>query len=46
MIPGRGDDFTAWMRERAPHFEQAAGRSWPLLTHTVTVLVDKRRLPL
>jgi uncharacterized glyoxalase superfamily protein PhnB len=26
------DDFKAWMRERAPHFEEAAGRSWPLLT--------------
>jgi uncharacterized glyoxalase superfamily protein PhnB len=40
MISGSGDDFKAWMRERAPHFEEAAGRSWPLLTHTITVFVD------
>jgi uncharacterized glyoxalase superfamily protein PhnB len=40
MISGSEDDFKAWMRERAPHFEEAAGRSWPLLTHATTVLVD------
>jgi uncharacterized glyoxalase superfamily protein PhnB len=40
MISGREDDFKVWMRERAPHFEEATGRSWPLLTHAVTVIVD------
>lgn len=40
MISGSGDDFRTWMRERAPHFEEATGRSWPLLTHAVTVIVD------
>ena len=40
MISGRDEEFTEWMRERAPHFEQETGRSWPLLTHTVTVFVD------
>lgn len=40
MISGSGDGFKAWMRERAPRFEEAAGRSWPLLTHTITVFVD------
>lgn len=39
MISGR-DDFRAWMRERAPRFEEVAGQSWPLLTHAITVLVD------
>lgn len=41
MISGRDDDFKVWMRERAPRFEEATGRSWPLLTHTVTVIVDE-----
>ena len=40
MISGMGDDFKVWMRERAPHFEESIGRSWPLLTHVITVLVD------
>jgi len=40
MISGHDDDFRAWMRERAPHFEEATGRSWPLLTHAITVIVD------
>jgi len=40
MISGHDDDFKSWMRERAPHFEEAAGRSWPLLTHAITVIVD------
>ncbi len=40
MISGREDDFKVWMRERAPRFEEATGRSWPLLTHTITVMVD------
>jgi uncharacterized glyoxalase superfamily protein PhnB len=40
MISGSDDDFKGWMRERAPHFEEATGRSWPLLTHTITVIVD------
>lgn len=40
MISGLGDDFRAWMRDRAPRFEEATGRSWPLLTHAVTVIVD------
>jgi uncharacterized glyoxalase superfamily protein PhnB len=40
MISGRDDDFTEWMRRRAPRFEEATGRSWPLLTHTITVMVD------
>ena len=40
MISGQDDDFKAWMRERAPRFEEATGRSWPLLTHTITVMVD------
>lgn len=40
MISGHDDDFKVWMRERAPHFEEATGRSWPLLTHAVTVIVD------
>ena len=40
MISGREDDFKVWMRERAPHFEEATGRSWPLLTHAITVIVD------
>jgi uncharacterized glyoxalase superfamily protein PhnB len=39
MISGRDDDFKVWMRERAPHFEEATGRSWPFLTHTVSVVV-------
>ena len=40
-------DHFAWFRfclvvgfERAPRFEEATGRSWPLLTHTITVMVD------
>jgi uncharacterized glyoxalase superfamily protein PhnB len=40
MISGSTDEFKVWMRERAPRFEEATGRSWPLLTHTVTVVVD------
>lgn len=40
MISGHDDDFKAWMRERAPRFEEATGKSWPLLTHTITVMVD------
>lgn len=40
MISGLDDDFHAWMHDRAPHFEQATGRSWPLLTHAITVIVD------
>ena len=40
MISGHGDDFKEWMRERAPRFEEPSGRSWPLLTHAVTVIVD------
>jgi uncharacterized glyoxalase superfamily protein PhnB len=40
MISGSTDDFKVWMRERAPRFEEATGQSWPLLTHTVTVIVD------
>jgi hypothetical protein len=27
MISGTEDDFKMWMRERAPHFEEATGRS-------------------
>jgi len=40
MISGHDNDFREWMRERAPHFEEATGRSWPLLTHMVTVFVN------
>lgn len=40
MISGRDDDFSAWMSERAPRFEQPSERAWPLLTHAVTVIVD------
>jgi uncharacterized glyoxalase superfamily protein PhnB len=40
MISGRDNDFKAWMRARAPHFEEATGSSWPLLTHAITVIVD------
>jgi uncharacterized glyoxalase superfamily protein PhnB len=40
MISGHDDDFKQWMRERAPHFEEATGRSWPLLTHANSVMVD------
>jgi uncharacterized glyoxalase superfamily protein PhnB len=40
MISGHDADFDEWIRDRAPHFEQATGRSWPLLTHTVSVIVD------
>jgi uncharacterized glyoxalase superfamily protein PhnB len=40
MISGSDTDFKVWMRERAPHFEEATGRSWPLLTHTISVLVN------
>jgi uncharacterized glyoxalase superfamily protein PhnB len=40
MISGHDDDFKDWMRERAPHFEEGAGRPWPLLKHSVTVIVD------
>jgi uncharacterized glyoxalase superfamily protein PhnB len=39
MISGHDDDFGAWMREQAPHFEEATGRSWPLLTHAISVIV-------
>jgi uncharacterized glyoxalase superfamily protein PhnB len=40
MISGHDDGFNTWMRERAPRFEEATGRSWPLLTHAITVIVD------
>jgi uncharacterized glyoxalase superfamily protein PhnB len=40
MISGLGDEFKAWMRGRAPRFEEATGRSWPQLTHAITVVVD------
>lgn len=40
MISGHDNDFKSWMRERAPHFEEGAGLSWPLLTHAITVIVD------
>jgi uncharacterized glyoxalase superfamily protein PhnB len=40
MISGSEDGFKTWMRDRAPRFEEATGRSWPLLTHAVTVIVD------
>jgi uncharacterized glyoxalase superfamily protein PhnB len=40
MISGQDDDFKTWMRERAPRFEEPTGRSWPLLTHAITVIVD------
>src|SRR6266705_524307 len=40
MISGVDDEFTQWMRDRAPRFEEADRRSWPLLTHAVTVIVD------
>lgn len=40
MISGLGDEFKAWMRDRAPRFEEATGRSWPQLTHAITVIVD------
>jgi uncharacterized glyoxalase superfamily protein PhnB len=40
MVSGHDEDFTSWMRERAPHFEEGAGRSWPLLTHAISVMVD------
>jgi PhnB protein len=40
MISGSEDDFKEWMRERAPRFEEATGRSWPLLTHAISVFVD------
>jgi uncharacterized glyoxalase superfamily protein PhnB len=40
MISGHDDDFGTWMRERAPRYEEATGRSWPLLTHAITVIVD------
>lgn len=39
MVSGHDDDFKDWMRERAPHFEEATGRAWPLLTHAITVIV-------
>jgi uncharacterized glyoxalase superfamily protein PhnB len=39
VISGHTDDFKVWMRERAPRFEEATDRSWPLLTHTVSVIV-------
>ena len=40
MISDREDDFREWMRARAPRFGEATGRSWPLLTHAITVIVD------
>lgn len=40
MISGSEEDFKEWMRERAPRFEEAVGRSWPLLTHAISVFVD------
>jgi uncharacterized glyoxalase superfamily protein PhnB len=40
MISGHDDGFRDWMRERAPHFEEETGRSWPLLTHAISVIVD------
>lgn len=45
MISGHDRDFKGWMRERAPHFEEATGRSWPLLTHAVTVIVEDVATP-
>ena len=40
MISRSEDDFREWMRERAPRFEEATGRTWPLLTHAISVFVD------
>ena len=40
MISGSEDDFREWMRERAPRFEEVIGRSWPLLTHAISVFVE------
>ena len=40
MISGCDGDLRAWMRAHAPRFEEAAGRSWPLLTHVTSVVVD------
>ena len=40
MISGHDDDFKEWMREHAPRFEVGNDRSWPLLTHAITVIVD------
>lgn len=40
MISGSDEEFKTWMRARAPRFEQTTGRSWPLLTHAITVFVD------
>jgi uncharacterized glyoxalase superfamily protein PhnB len=37
---GSDEEFKVWMRERVPRFDEASGHSWPLLTHTITVLVD------
>lgn len=40
MVSGLDEGFMAWLRERAPRVEEATGRSWPLVTHAVTVVVD------
>lgn len=41
MVSGLGEEFKAWMRERAPRFEEGSEPGWPLLTHAVTVVVDR-----
>lgn len=40
MISGVDEGLRGWVQARAPRFEQAAGRYWPVLTHVVTVVVD------
>lgn len=40
MVSGLTADFRTWMRERAPRLEESPDRSWPLLTHAITVMVD------
>ena len=40
MVSGLDDEFRTWMRDRAPRVEEGAGRSWPQLTHAVTMIVD------
>ena len=40
MISGEDPQFRSWMRDRAPRYEEAIGRPWPLLTHAVTVIVE------
>ena len=34
MISGSEADFKTWVRERPPRFDEATGRSWPLLAHS------------